>query len=158
MPTGVYQRKPCPAGCVCGKHSPRQTGRLSAAMRRVAAHRTPEHLAALSQALQGNRNREQHGDSPRGGASPEYNAWRNMRARCGNPRHPRFKDYGGRGITVDPRWDDFEVFLADVGRRPGPSLSLDRIDNDGPYAPGNVRWATAPQQMSNRRRPAGVAA
>lgn len=121
MPTGVYQRKPCPTGCVCGKHSPRQTGRLSAAMRRVAANRTPQHLAALSQALQGNRNREQHGDSPRGGASPEYNAWRNMRARCGNPRHPRFKDYGGRGITVAEHWHDFE-------------------------------------QMSNRRRPAGVAA
>ena len=84
--------------------------------------------------------------------SPEYRAWQNMRERCNNPKHPQFKDWGGRGITVCPEWmDSFEAFYADVGPRPGHRLSLDRIDNDGDYEPGNVRWATHSQQMKNRR-------
>lgn len=84
--------------------------------------------------------------------SPEYRAWQNMRERCNNPNHPQFKDWGGRGISVCDRWmDSFEAFYADVGPRPGHRLSLDRIDNDGNYEPGNVRWATHSQQMKNRR-------
>lgn len=157
MPTGVYPRKPCAVGCACRKHSPRPSEQRAATMRRVATHRTVEHRAALGQALQGNQNSAVHGDAHRGEQSTEYQAWKNMRARCLNPRHPSYRYYGGRGITIDPRWDDYAAFLADVGRRPDASLSLDRIDNDGPYAPGNVRWATRSQQMSNRRRPAGSA-
>lgn len=61
-------------------------------------------------------------------------------------------DYGGRGISICKRWvDSFEAFLADVGRRPGPGYSIDRKNNDRGYEPGNVRWATATQQMRNRR-------
>lgn len=88
-----------------------------------------------------------HGDSH----SPEYNIWHGMRARCCNPTDKDYHRYGGRGITVDPRWDDFETFLADVGRKPSPEYSIDRIDNSRGYEPGNVRWSTVKEQARNRR-------
>ncbi len=88
-----------------------------------------------------------------------YATWVNIRQRCRNPRHERYSSYGGRttwrcplGIYMDGRWDDFARFVADVGERPGPTYSLDRVDNDGPYAPGNVVWSTAAQQRRNQYR------
>jgi len=82
----------------------------------------------------------------------EYVAWAGMKRRCFNTHDPKWRDYGGRGIKVDPRWaKDYKEFLKYVGRRPSPMHSLDRIDNDGNYEPGNVRWATARQQYHNRR-------
>lgn len=86
---------------------------------------------------------------------PLYATWQNMRQRCRNPRHPRWPDYGGRGIFVCERWDDFTVFVADMGEPP-EGASLDRMDNDGPYAPWNCRWATAAEQRANRRDNAAV--
>jgi len=75
-----------------------------------------------------------------------------MRERCGNPKNAAYSLYGGRGITVCDRWrDSFEAFLADVGRRPSPVHSLDRIDNNLGYAPSNVRWAPRSVQQRNRR-------
>ena len=73
-----------------------------------------------------------------------------MLDRCRNPKARDFKYYGDRGIKVCERWLRYENFLADMGRRP-LGHSIDRIDNDGNYEPGNVRWATHSEQMKNKR-------
>ena len=87
------------------------------------------------------------------GISAEYIAWTNMRQRCNNPANRQYRNYGGRGIKICPQWNDFNVFLSDVGFRPDPSLTLDRYpDNNGNYEPGNVRWASWSQQALNTRR------
>ena len=81
-----------------------------------------------------------------------------MKDRCLNPNNARYAYYGGRGITVCPQWaHSFEQFLADVGEKPSPELSIDRIDNDGNYEPGNVRWATKSEQSFNTRPRASAA-
>lgn len=73
--------------------------------------------------------------------------------RCHNPRNPAFASYGGRGIRVCETWrGSFDAFLADVGRRPGPEFSVERIDNDRGYEPGNCRWATRTEQNRNTRQ------
>lgn len=84
-------------------------------------------------------------------AQSEYTVWLGMRQRCLQPNAPGYPWYGARGITICPQWDDFAVFLADVGPRPSMKHSLDRIDNARGYEPGNVRWATRREQSANMR-------
>lgn len=93
-----------------------------------------------------------HGDSRHGAVAAEYRCWEGMKKRCLNPNSAHFRHYGGRGIKVCDRWlNSYENFLADLGRRPSPKHSLDRVDVDGNYEPDNCRWATHSQQMKNRR-------
>lgn len=83
----------------------------------------------------------------------EYTAWESMIARCENKKHGSWHDYGGRGIKIAQEWrKNYRAFLDHVGRKPTPKHTLDRINNDGDYAPGNVRWATRSEQNANQRK------
>ena len=92
-----------------------------------------------------------HGESPANCRTSEYGSWLSMRSRCNNRNSKKYKDYGERGITVDPRWDSFQNFLEDMGRKPGPGYSIDREDNSLGYSKKNCRWATGVEQANNKR-------
>lgn len=97
----------------------------------------------------GPNGRQTHGRSE----TREFKIWIGMLNRCRNPKNHKWPSYGGRGIAVCERWNKFENFLADMGECPSPGHSLDRFpNNNGDYTPGNVRWATAPEQSINTRR------
>lgn len=92
--------------------------------------------------------REMHGRSN----TPEWRAWSAAKQRCFSPSNKRFKYYGARGISMCHEWaDSFEAFIGYMGERPGDGYSLDRIDPDGNYEPGNCQWATLDHQKKNRR-------
>jgi hypothetical protein len=94
-----------------------------------------------------------HGDAPfHGPRAPEYRAWRHIKGRCFNPNVKSYPRYGGAGITMCEEWaGDYRAFLRDMGRRPSPKHSVDRIEGTLGYEPGNCRWATATEQSRNRR-------
>ena len=97
----------------------------------------------------GCRRNLKHGFSRRGKVADEYNIFHLARKRCNNPKDPNYKYYGGRGIAF--LFSSVEELIASVGRRPSREYSLDRINNNGNYEPGNVRWATASEQSANTR-------
>jgi hypothetical protein len=121
----------------------------SAAMRSVPRVMSDEAKERMARA------RTKHGHArrrPEGRAgTPTYYVWAAMVQRCTNPANKEWDRYGGRGITVCSRWRDFRNFLADMGEQP-EGLTLDRIDNDGGYGPGNCQWATTSEQQRNTRR------
>ena|SRR5208283_2435701 len=102
--------------------------------------------------------RLKHGHArKRGLRSPTHLVWSAMWQRCTNPDNPKWQEYGGRGITVCERWKEFKNFLEDMGPRPAGMqgkralYSIERMDNDGNYEPGNCKWATAKEQRANQR-------
>lgn len=93
------------------------------------------------------RRKKTHGKT----GTPEYRAWANMLTRCRNPQGDPLGNYYVRGITVCHRWRKFEHFYEDMGDRPSPKHSLDRINNNGHYEPGNCKWSTRSEQQNNTR-------
>lgn len=92
--------------------------------------------------------RQKHGMS----FSPEYSSWKNMKGRCNNANNNRFEHYGARGIKVCERWNDsFENFFTDMGEKPGPEFSIERVDVNGGYTPDNCIWGDPATQSRNKR-------
>jgi len=92
-----------------------------------------------------------HGQAKNGERGLTYRTWSNIRRRCLNPNAHEYESYGGRGIRICDRWEDFAAFVEDMGERPSQRHSIDRIDPEGDYTPDNCRWATPKQQGRNRR-------
>lgn len=125
--------------CVCGTE-------FETTQRRIADGRGK----FCSRACSGRMGAATHGMSRSQQGRRTYTTWATMKARCSNPRHPKYPAYGGSGIGICSRWEVFENFLADMGLRP-EGTSIDRIDGSAGYSPGNCRWATPSEQQSNLR-------
>lgn len=127
--------------CDCGK----ETTALSPNLRKGLS----SSCGCLKTDLQRQR-MTKHGNGIKGAETLLYRTWKNMRQRCLNTSHPRYLDYGGRGVTICDRWNDFATFAQDMGEAK-EGLTLDRIDVDGPYSLENCRWADNKTQMRNKR-------
>lgn len=144
----AVRRVPTPGGkaswaclCDCGGQTSVRIDALKAGQVKSCGCFRREHGAAVLSALATHRMSK----------TPIYKLWVRMLARCNNPEADCYKHYGGRGIRVCTQWHSFERFFEDIGRHRRPGTTLDRIDNDGHYEPGNVRWTTQQQQTWNMR-------
>lgn len=122
--------------CDCGNVTKRELGNLSKSV--VCSRQCP-----LNPLIK-------HGGAA-GKRTKEYSTWKNIKTRCFNPNYQQWSDYGGRGITMHPAWaNSFEVFLEGVGTAPDAATTIDRINNDGNYEPGNVHWVTRSANCNNK--------
>lgn len=128
--------------CVCGGFCKAESARLNAGIKTDCGCLSSARRAAAS---------TRHGYTANG-VPPEYRIWRGIKTRCFNKKSENYPNYGGRGIGMHEPWvKDFSAFFDYIGERPHPSLSIDRIDNDRGYEPGNLRWGTKKEQSSNKR-------
>lgn len=139
--------------CDCGAQKEILAGKLTCGNTRSCGCLRREVCA--ERARERNEKNVKHGLTRVGTRHPLYWTWTSMLRRCQVPTRKDYKNYGGRGIRVCKRWEEFDLYLADVmaeiGPKPGSEYSIDRIDNEGNYEPGNIRWATPKQQVNNRR-------
>lgn len=133
--------------CECGASAKVRAYDLAAGRQKSCGCYKRSYSAHLSERL---RLRHGYGRHTGGKRTPTYNSWNSMKQRCGNPKNSDYQIYGGRGIRVCLEWESFEAFLSDMGERP-EGKTLDRIDPDGNYCPGNCRWSTPLEQRHNRR-------
>jgi len=127
--------------CDCGNYTVSVSTRLNAGKKKSCGCMVEEHRRNF-------RGKVKHGDSN----SAEYTCWQNIKERCFNPNCGSYAEYGARGITMADEWvNDYGKFLEHVGRRPSDSHSIERIDNEIGYYPGNLRWALLDEQSVNKR-------